>query len=98
MARYVDQSVTLSAGQAAGTTAILLAESGSGGGNRKYVRIASRSAAAVELFLASGGTPGLGLPIAIGGAVTFTGNDPGLDNAVFIVGASAGEKINIWTA
>lgn len=98
MARWVLTTVTLSAGQAAGTTAILANEScAQGCGTRRLLSVNSRSAAATDLFFASGGVAGQGIPLAAGGFRDFSSCPP-FDGSLFIVGATAGEIVVLQTA
>jgi len=98
MARHVLTTVTLSAGQAAGTTPILAAEScAQGCGTRRLLSVNSRSAAAVDLFFTPGGVAGNGIPIPIGGNRDFSSINP-FDGELYVVGASAAEKIVIHTS
>lgn len=96
MARWTQTVVTTSAGQVAGTSPILAAVPGLG--DRKLLSFTNRSAAAVELFLASGGIAGQGVPVAAGATLQFHGAYPGFDGELYILGGTAGDKMVLLTA
>lgn len=99
MARWVMTTVTLDAAQAAGTNPILAAEGGAAGlGTRRLLAVGNRSASATELFLATGGATGNGLPLAAGARLDFSGDWPPFDGALYILGATAGDKVVLLTA
>lgn len=99
MARYTELLITLSAGQAAGTTPILPADSGGSGlGTRSVAIIGNPTAKTLNLFLSAGGAAGAGMPLAAGTLLAFDKNMPGPDIAIYVVGGAAGDTLSIWTA
>lgn len=99
MARWVMTTVTLNAAQAAGTDPILAAASGAAGtSSRRLLAVGSRSVSATELFLATGGVAGNGLPLAAGARLDFSGDWPPFDGGLYILGAAEGEKVVLLTA
>lgn len=97
MARWVETKITLSAGQAAGTTAILTAETGVVG-TRGNVIIGNPGVTAANLHMSTGQTHGTGLPLAAGALLAFDGELAGYDGALFVTGLAAGDKMTLWIA
>ena len=97
MARYVETKVTLTAGQAAGTDPILAAETGTIG-VRSAVIVGNPTAKTLNLHLSTGQTHGPGLPLAGYNTAAFAKALPGVDNALFVTGGAAGDKITLWVA
>lgn len=99
MPRWTHTTVSLTAGQAAGTDPILAAETGAAGtGSRRLIAIGNRSASAVEFFFATGGVAGNGMPLAAGGRMDLGAVNVGFDGALYVLGAAAGDEIILWTA
>lgn len=98
MARWVVTPITLTANQAAGIDPILAAETMSGGGGRIGVIVANPGATVGNLHVASGQTQGTGLPLAAGSMVVFSHALPGLDNALYVTGFAAGDKLSLWVS
>lgn len=95
MARYVETKITLTAGQAAGTDAILAAESVA---LRQAVIVGNPGTSDANLHLATGATGGTGLPLPGGQLIAFSHALPGLDNALYVTGLAAGDKLTVWVA
>ncbi|QCW21981.1 hypothetical protein JessAGP_051c [Caulobacter phage Jess A] len=98
MARYLETKIVLSAGQAAGTEAILAAEPGSGAGNRVAVVFGNPNATMCNLHLSDSETHGTGLPVAGYSTASFNRDLPGLGNALYVTGLTAGNVVVIWEA
>lgn len=84
--------VTLSAGQAAGTTPVLAANS-----NRKLLTLGNPGANVMLVNLVPGAVAGQGLPLAAASVLAFDRNLPCPPNAIYVLG-TAGDKLTIWTA
>jgi hypothetical protein len=92
MPAMIRTAVALSAGQAAGTTAILAANP-----NRTSLTIGNDTAtdAKVDVVDASGG---YGMPLPTKGVLGFGGRGGPIcpTDAIFIMGLAAGDKVTIW--
>ena len=98
MARYTETKVIITANQAAGTDPILDADPATGAGNRVAVVFGNPTAALCNLHLNAGQTHGTGLPVAGYSTASFDKQLPGLGNALYVTGLTAGDTITLWMA
>lgn len=87
---YNDESVTLSSGQAAGTTAVIAENMG-----RRAIKFIPPTDCRIQL--ASGGDADTGVPIFADVEYSWVGGECPI-NALFVTGLSEGDALTIWEA
>ncbi len=97
MARYVETKIKLTVGQADGKDPILAAETATIP-VRQAVIVGNPGTTDANLHLATAATHGTGLPLPGGQLIAFSSALPGLDNALYVTGLAADDKLTIWVA
>lgn len=89
---FIDRSVTLSAGQAAGTASVLAENT-----TRAALILCNASANNMYLQLATGGSTTTGVALKPGETISFGMGSPVPTNVLFVVG-TASDRLTIWEA
>lgn len=91
-ATVIETQVTLSAGQAAGTAALLAANP-----NRRALTIGNPGANNMTIVVTPSSGAGFGMPLPAGGVIAFGQELLAPNQAIYCLGTT-GDKITIWEA